>query len=172
MPPGGKICRPGGREVFPALRILVVSDTHRDRGALLRAVLRHPEAGVVIHLGDGAEEAAEMGRRFPKKRFLQVRGNCDWGSTLPDEGLATLAGRRIFYTHGHIYRVKYSLEEAKSAARQHKADVLLFGHTHVPLTAYENGLYLMNPGSLQGHGGTYGTLDITPAGIVTNIVKI
>ena len=35
-----------------------------------------------------------------------------------------------------------------------------------------DGLYIMNPGSLNGSSGTYGTLDITPAGIVTNIVQI
>lgn len=52
--------------------------------------------------------------------------------------------------------------------RERQADLLLFGHTHQPLTDYEDGLYLMNPGSL-GYGGTYGYVDITPAGIVTNL---
>ncbi len=53
-----------------------------------------------------------------------------------------------------------------------KAYVLLFGHTHNAVTEYEDGLYIMNPGSLSGSTGTYGTLDIVPAGIVTNIVHI
>ena len=39
------------------MRILVVSDTHRDQYALEQAVLRQPKAEVVIHLGDGADEA-------------------------------------------------------------------------------------------------------------------
>ncbi len=154
------------------MRILVVSDTHRDRGALRQAILRHPEAEVVIHLGDGAEEAADAKLEFPDKMFLLVRGNCDWGSTLPVEGLTAFAGKNIFYTHGYTYHVKYGLYEAKSAARDRRADVLLFGHTHEALTEYEDGLYIMNPGSLNGSAGTYGTLDITPAGVVTNIVRI
>ena len=39
------------------MRILVVSDTHRDQYSLEQAVLRQPKAEVVIHLGDGADEA-------------------------------------------------------------------------------------------------------------------
>ena len=132
--------------------------------------MAQPTADVVIHLGDGEEETDELKLSFPEKMFLQVRGNCDWGSTLPPEGVAEFAGKRIFYTHGYTYNVKYGLYEAVSAARAQKADVLLFGHTHVPLTEYSDGLYLMNPGSLNGSTGTYGTLDITPVGIVTNIV--
>ena len=152
------------------MRILVVSDTHRDRYALRRAILAQPTAEAVIHLGDGADEAEEMKLNFPEKMFLLVRGNCDWGSTLPPEGVAEFAGKRIFYTHGYTYNVKYGLYEAHSAARRSKADVLLFGHTHVPLAEYRDGVYLLNPGSLNGSFGTYGTLDITSAGIVTNIV--
>ena len=104
--------------------------------------------------------------------FLQVRGNCDWGSTLPSVGEITLEGRKIFYTHGHLHNVKYGLYQIVCAARERKADILLFGHTHVPLTDYEDGLYLLNPGSLHGSQGTYGILDITPAGIVTNVVRL
>ncbi len=153
------------------MRILVVSDTHGDRMALQRAILSQPKAEVVIHLGDGAGEAEEMKLDFPEKMFLTVRGNCDWGSTLPTEGTAVFCGKNIFYTHGYTYNVKFGMYEAVSAARGQKADVLLFGHTHEPLTEYEDGLYIMNPGSLNGSGATYGILDITPAGIVTNIVK-
>ncbi len=154
------------------MRILVVSDTHRDSGALLRAILREPEAGTVIHLGDGAEEAEAMKLRFPLKKFLQVCGNCDWGSSLPLDGFLTVGGKNIFYTHGHTYNVKYGLADVESAARRRKADVLLFGHTHCPLSKYDHGLYILNPGSLNGTEGTYGTLDITPAGIVTNVIRI
>lgn len=153
------------------MRILVVSDTHRDSAALRRAILRQPTAEVVIHLGDGAEEAEEMQQAFPEKMFLLVRGNCDWGCHEPWEGVAQLGGKRIFYTHGYTYNVKYGTYEVVDAARSRRADVLLFGHTHEPLTDYDSGLYLMNPGSLNGSGGTYGTLDITPAGIVLNIVR-
>lgn len=154
------------------MRILVVSDTHRDRYALRQAIMSQPKAEAVIHLGDGAEEAEEMKLNFPEKMFFMVRGNCDWGSTLPAEGTAVLAGKNIFYTHGYTYNVKFGTYDVISAARSNKADVLLFGHTHDALTEYEDGLYIMNPGSLNGSEGTYGIIDITPAGIVTGIVRI
>ena len=154
------------------MRILVVSDTHRDRFSLRKAILEQPRAEVVIHLGDGEDEAAQMKADFPQKMILQVRGNCDWGSALPPEGLQTLEGKKIYYTHGHLYNVKYGMYEVKSAAREQKADILLFGHTHEAITDYEDGLYIMNPGSLNGSRGTYGILDLTPEGIAMNIIKI
>ena len=154
------------------MRVLVVSDTHRDINALRRAVLNQPEADTVIHLGDGDDEAGKAEREFPQKKFLRVRGNCDWGSALPAEGLASIGGKRIFYTHGNTYNVKYGIGEAVTAARASKADILLFGHTHKEVSTYDNGLYIMNPGSLHGSDGTYGIIDITGAGIVMNIVKI
>lgn len=154
------------------MRILVVSDTHRDGSALRRAVLCQPQAQVVIHLGDGADEASEVRLLHPGKMFLQVCGNCDWGSSLPREGDIVLEHRKIFYTHGHLYGVKYGMEKVKEAARARKADVVLFGHTHRALMEYDRGFYVMNPGSLCGGGATYGILDITDAGIVTNIIKL
>ena len=57
------------------------------------------------------------------------------------------------------------------AARERQADILLFGHTHQPLIDYDDGLHILNPGSLHGSGGTYGTVDITPAGVVLNTVR-
>ena len=87
-------------------------------------------------------------------------------------GEYTAAGVKIFYTHGHLYGVKSGQYTIVCAARERKARVLLYGHTHNAFTDYEEGLYMMNPGSLNGWQATYGTLDITPQGIVTNIVKL
>lgn len=53
------------------MRILVVSDTHRDQYALEQAVLRQPKAEVVIHLGDGADEAEMVKAKFPEKTFCR-----------------------------------------------------------------------------------------------------
>ena len=154
------------------MRILVTSDTHRDEYALRTAILRQPKAEVVIHLGDGEDDAAAAKLYFPQKMFLQVCGNCDWGSTLPPTGEITLEGKKIFYTHGHYYNVKYGMYQIVCAARERKADILLFGHTHTALSDYEDGLYILNPGTLHGTEGTYGIVDITPAGIVTNVIRL
>ncbi len=154
------------------LRVLVVSDTHGDRSSLMKAIISQPSAEAVIHLGDGADEAEEMKAEFPGKDFFIVRGNNDWGSSLPRENEITLADRKIFYTHGNIYNVRYGLYDITEEAKKRGADIVLFGHTHKHLTEYRDGLYIMNPGSLLGGHGTYGTIDITKAGIVLNIVKM
>ena len=149
------------------MRLLVVSDSHGDSNALRRAILSQPKAEVVIHLGDGEQDLALIRPNFPEKMFLQVRGNCDWGSSLPVASTYEVDGVKIFYTHGHAYGVKSGLYNAVCAAREAKAQVLLFGHTHSALADYEGGLYIMNPGALSGWRASYGVLDITPQGIVT-----
>lgn len=154
------------------MRILVTSDTHGDSSSLRRAILAQPSAEAVIHLGDGEEDVARMRFSFPDKTILQVRGNCDWGSSLPTEGLYEAAGKRIFYTHGHLYGVKSGIYQLLSTARDRGADIVLFGHTHKALESYEDGIYLMNPGSLSGWGPSYGTVDITDRGVLTNVVEL
>ena len=156
------------------MRILVVSDTHGDKASFLRAVRSQPSAEVVIHLGDGAEDFEEVKRLFPERMFLGVRGNGDWGSSAPLSDARVFEGKRFFFTHGHRYNVKMGYYSVYAAAREQHADVLLFGHTHLPLEDYEDGLYVLNPGSLHASfgGGSYGTVDLTPAGIVTNLIHL
>lgn len=154
------------------MRILVVSDTHKDCFALSQAVLQQPKAEVILHLGDGQEEADEIKMKFPDRMVVAVRGNCDWGSSLPATEELRLEGTRIFLTHGHLYQVKMGYYSIYCAARERKANLLLFGHTHTPYQDYDDGLYVLNPGSLHGTGGTYGIVDLTPAGIVTNILTL
>lgn len=64
----------------------------------------------------------------------------------PSKEIFKVCGKTIFVTHGHLYDAKSGLYRITSAAREAGADILLFGHTHMPLTLYEDGLYIMNPG--------------------------
>lgn len=154
------------------MRILVTSDTHNNHYNLRRAVLAHPDAALIFHLGDGADDMDNIHIEFPDRRFIQVKGNNDWGSMMPLDGEVTLEGIKIFYTHGHKYNVKYGLYDLIAQARSRHAQIALFGHTHIPYTEYQDGIYLMNPGSLCTSDGSYGILDLTPQGIVMNIINI
>ncbi len=153
------------------MRILVVSDTHGDSDALHQAILSQPKAEIVIHLGDGENDVDSVKPYFPNKMFLQVRGNCDFGSSLPHSEEFLTEGVRIFYTHGHIYNVKWQDDLIRAAARERHADILLYGHTHQAVSAYQDGLYILNPGSLKRIDGSYGFIDITAQGIITNVVQ-
>ena len=154
------------------MKILVVSDTHGNFDNLYKVVLSHSDADVVIHLGDGANEIDQVKTLFPNKMFVCVKGNCDFGSDKNTTEIITLDGKKIIASHGHLYNVKYSIYNYICAARAENADIALFGHTHVAYTDYDDGLYIMNPGSLGKYNASYGLIEICPAGITTNIIRL
>lgn len=157
------------------MRIVVFSDSHKNYAALEKVVLARPDAQLFLHLGDGEREFEELQLRFPDILMYGIQGNCDYGSLSETSNLLTLGGKRVFFTHGHLFRVKLGLEELLHNARNVGANVVLFGHTHRTLTLYEDGLYILNPGSVstpQEGPASYGIVDITSAGIVTSIVPV
>lgn len=153
------------------MRIVVLSDSHGDPMGVREILLTQQTAEAVIFCGDGISDIENLRSSFPEKAFYIVRGNCDWGANIEKIGTVTLESVKIFYTHGHIFNVKYSDYEVKERARDCGATILLYGHTHIPLTDYDDGLYIMNPGSCRSSMGTYGIIDITKNGIVTNIIN-
>ena len=155
------------------MRILVVSDTHGDLRTLMKAVNAQPSAEIIVHCGDGDEQVQYLKDTIKDKMIVGVRGNCDWCSSLPSKEILSVCGKRIFITHGHLYNAKVGMYNIMCSAREEKADILLFGHTHNAMTYYEDGLYVMNPGSCSGYMASYGYIDITDKGeIVTNTVAI
>ena len=155
------------------MRILVVSDTHGDLRKLMKAVNAQPSAEIIVHCGDGDEQVQYLKDTIKDKMIVGVRGNCDWCSSLPSKEIISVCGKRIFITHGHLYNAKVGLYNIMCAAREEKADILLFGHTHNAMTYYEDGLYVMTPGSCSGYMASYGYIDITDKGeIVTNTAAI
>lgn len=155
------------------MKILVVSDTHGDVNSLLRAVKAQPDAEVIVHCGDGDEQVQLLKDTYKDKMIVGVRGNCDWNSFLPSKETLNILGKKIFITHGHLYNAKFGLYNLMCAAREEGADILLYGHTHIAMNTYEDGLYVMNPGSCGGYMASYGILEITEKGdVLTNIVKV
>ncbi len=147
------------------VRILVVSDSHGDTSNLLRAFDSEPTALYAFFLGDGAGEFESAASLYGTKMTLKaVRGNCDFGSSLPDCVTERVGGVLLYATHGYKEQVKFGLSTLIFEARSHKAQVALFGHTHEQYYEYTDGLHLFNPGSVRD--ARYGVLDITPAGIV------
>lgn len=147
-----------------------MSDSHNDFGSFNLAIKAQPSAEVIIHCGDGASEVTKIRNMYPEKFVVGVRGNCDLASEFPETEILTIDSKKIFVSHGHKYQVKFGKGTIYEKAISEKADILLFGHTHEAFTDYYNGLHIMNPGSLRGIYGSYGTIDITDKGIVTNIV--
>ena len=146
------------------MKILVVSDTHGDVRALLDAVSRESGCAMIIHLGDGERDTGPLAYLPNPKPLIQVRGNCDFYSDLPESVVTNEGGKTIYCTHGHTQMVKYGPAMLRQTASEKHADIALYGHTHVPVQTYEDGMYLCNPGSLRQ--GDYAVLEIVPSGIM------
>lgn len=144
------------------MKLLVVSDTHGDTRALFQAVRREGDADAVFFLGDGTRDVDELRDERPSLRLYAVRGNCDFASFDPIDGLAAFGGVLFYYTHGHLYGVKSGLDALAEAARARGADAALYGHTHLPLLTRVGGVTLFNPGALSraGERGGYGVVTI------------
>ena len=102
-------------------------------------------------------------------KVYAVAGNCDFGALEPLDGLAAFDQVVIFYTHGHMYGVKYDLDTLTDAAEARGAEVALFGHTHVPVAEQHGSVFLFNPGSCgRCYTGpnTYGILTLDKGRIV------
>ena len=146
------------------MRILVCSDSHGRRDRLVLALEQQPRAEILVFLGDGFADAAFFAREPGRQAYL-VRGNCDGPSCgLPAWEEFSVLGKKVLCTHGHHSQAKYGLDGLLRDGRGRGADLVLFGHTHVPLLFHEDGVTLFNPGSI--HDGAYGFVDITGAGIV------
>lgn len=152
------------------IRLLVVSDSHGGCYTLNRVLEKHPETNYVLHLGDGASDMEDV---VPTCRatVYQVAGNCDFAAALPLEQELRIGSVPLFFTHGHKYSVKSGVGRLEAEARRRGVRLAMFGHTHEPLFRYENGLYLLNPGSLR-FGSTYALVDLVDGSVAASIAHI
>ncbi len=146
------------------MRLLVLSDSHGRKNLLLKAVELHSEADAVVFLGDGERDIDFLKQLHPEIKLHSVCGNCDYNSSLPTFLLEKFCGKIVYATHGHYESVKYSLAGLKQKAHTCSASIALYGHTHVPDTTYEDGIWYVNPGSISV--GRYALVDILDNGIM------
>ena len=129
------------------MRVLIVSDTHRNNDNFFRVVEKMKDIDLVVHCGDveGSEYAISEGAGCPA---LMVMGNNDFFSDLPREIETEIGGYRVLITHGHTYCVSMGSERIKEEAILRGFDIVMFGHTHKPLLEQDEEVIAINPGSL------------------------
>ena len=138
------------------MKLIVFSDSHRELSHM-RDVIDREKPDYVFHLGDHDTDAEQIEREYPLLPMVAVRGNCDRRSHSPESTVVTLGKTRFFLCHGHAYGVKYDVSPAIYAAMEERADVLLYGHTHIPAAEKIRGVIVLNPGSCgYFYGPTYG----------------
>ena len=131
--------------------LVLISDTHLPKRAkdLPQALWRAIDAAdVVVHAGDWVDEATLVALEARSARLVACWGNNDpvgLRARLPETARVLIEGVRIAVTH----------ETGASSGRERRmdaafpdADVLVFGHSHIPWdTVTPAGLRLLNPGS-------------------------
>ena len=156
------------------MRILVISDTHGRYGKIADVLEKHSDIDHIFFLGDFVRDIEEIKEQYTNKNYYIVSGNCDGFSLYKNTNVCIINGVKILFTHGHTYGVKGGIEKLCEAARARDCKLALFGHTHAPLTVYDNGITLVNPGSLtcsRNGPDTYAIIDVLPSGIVTSITE-
>src|SRR5438445_6161998 len=117
------------------MRLVLIADTHvpkraRDLPAPLWAAI--DDADVVVHAGDRVDEALLDAVLARCPRLIGVVGNNDGprlGARLAETAHADLAGLRLAVVHD---TGPAAGREARCAQRFPDADVLVFGHSHIP----------------------------------------
>ncbi|PKN58808.1 MAG: metallophosphoesterase [Deltaproteobacteria bacterium HGW-Deltaproteobacteria-14] len=155
------------------LTLGVIADTHgtphADAARLLAA--EHPD--VVLHAGD-VGDAACLAPFAAIAPLIVVRGNIDrddenWADSIVirviSEGAAALV---IVLTHIAVYGSRLR-HEVHRDARNLGGDLVVCGHSHVPLVARDRGVAVFNPGSCGPRRFalpiTVGLIDIGPDGV-------
>lgn len=156
------------------MRIAVLSDTHAPRfwkSCPPRVADRLRGADLILHAGDVCTAGVldELAAYAP---VHVVMGNNDgpdvaaWGA--PETLELALAGVRVAMIHdsgpakGRVPRLRRRFPDA---------DLVVYGHSHIPMDLTENGLRIFNPGSPTDRRrqpqGTLGLLELADGQIVS-----
>ena len=144
------------------MKILVISDTHGCT-SVIDGLIRAENPDVLFHLGDFQSDLkmSTFAQRMPT---YSVPGNCDNAYvTSGAEICVDLGGVRFFALHGHTRNMRLDPIGGIYAALEQNANVLLYGHTHIPLWDNHMGLTIINPGTARLKGvqeATYAVINL------------
>ncbi|TDT58738.1 hypothetical protein DFO53_0278 [Enterobacter sp. AG5470] len=161
------------------MKLMFASDIHGSLPATERVLALFAQSGArwLVLLGDvlnhGPRNAlpegyapAQVAERLNEQasRIIAVRGNCDsevdqmllhFPITAPWQQLL-LPERRVFLTHGHLFG-------PDDVPPLEEGDVLVYGHTHIPVAEKRGAIVHFNPGSVSipkgGFAPSYGMLE-------------
>lgn len=131
--------------------IAVISDTHGKPDSNLFSVIKQCHPSLILHAGDvgDLDLITELEGVSPT---VFVRGNTDpSGPMWPDSiALRILLGGTtsldLLLLHFAVARFRL-IREAQALLRQSPAQVVVFGHSHIPFLGMDGKTGLFNPGS-------------------------
>lgn len=157
------------------MRIGVLSDTHGLVERASKLLNKLEPLDLLLHAGDHYRDAGQLAKMLNVPVYA-VAGNCDPCDAGPAEEVLELAGKKLFLTHGHLYRVHFSLQNILYRALELKVDVVVFGHTHVRYCQVHEGILFFNPGSIYASRGDHkpgcGLLIIDEQGVASKFYEL
>lgn len=144
------------------MKLLAVSDNHGDRYILTELIdIYHDEVDGMIHCGDSELIPSDS----VWDSMTTVRGNMDFTDEYPVTRIE-MFNEPVFVAHGHLHHVKRSLAPLADEAKQAGARFAFYGHTHEPAIDFQDGVWVINPGSIAQPRGknlhkTYALVEVT-----------
>ncbi|MDY0395152.1 metallophosphoesterase family protein [Virgibacillus halophilus] len=133
------------------LKIIVTGDTHLPAGKkklpekLLEACRN---ADLILHTGDW--KTLDVYRELSQYAAVKgVYGNADGEDitqVFPIREIFEVVGMRIGMVHGHGEK-KTTERRVLEIFEDDQADIIIFGHSHIPYVRYHGKTLLINPGS-------------------------
>lgn len=119
--------------------ICVISDTH---GLLRKEALEELSgADIIIHAGDiGNKQILDDLEKIAP--VIAVMGNCDegeWTKELVEERLLEIEGIKFYVLHD-ISKANINIDNSD-------INVVIYGHSHKPISINKDGILYVNPGS-------------------------
>ncbi|MDQ3155225.1 MAG: metallophosphatase family protein [Actinomycetota bacterium] len=164
-------------DVGGPLRVAVISDTHSPRfwTSCPPSVAAHLEnVDLILHAGDvcTVDVLRELQQFAPVHAVLGNNDGTDiaaWGA--PETLRMELAGVKVAMIHdsgpatGRLGRMRRAFPDA---------DLVIFGHSHIPMDQESEGLRIFNPGSptdkRRQPEGTIGLLELHEGRIVSAVI--
>lgn len=133
------------------MKVVVTADTHltKKRKPLPdRLVQELHKADLIIHAGDwmSIEVYHELEQFAPVKGVYGNADETDITEKVPWKDIIEVGGYTIGLTHGHGEK-KTTETRVRDAFAGDEVDIIIFGHSHIPMLRYINKTLLLNPGS-------------------------
>lgn len=155
------------------LKVIILSDTHMPKRAKKlpeKLIAELPTANFIIHAGDWQtmDVFEELSKYAPVDG---VAGNVDHEAIINKFGykkILLLGGKKIGVVHGHG-KGKTTEKRAVEAFENDDVDVIIYGHSHIPVKKVMEDVHVFNPGSPTDKRRqaqySYGVMTITSDGI-------
>jgi putative phosphoesterase len=160
------------------MRLALIADTHMPRGSRRlpdRCLELLREADLIVHAGDFSEAQVLEGLR-ELGRVVAVHGNVDSPELrreLPERLTFDADGATIGLVHdagpakGRLERLRAGFPEA---------NLVVFGHSHMPLHESRDGFQIFNPGSpterRRAPSRTMGLATVTEGAIALELIEL